>query len=188
MEPLANTDRRLAQRLADLRLERGWSLETLAELTGISRASLSRIERGETSPTAALMNRLCIAYGLTMSRLLSEVEEQGPQHLRAAAQTVWQDRENGYHRRSVSPPATPFHAELVEGRLQSGALIEYDAPPVEGIEQHIWMLAGVLEFSMNDEQWRLEAGDCLRFHLFGRSSFHAPEAEGAHYALVVCRP
>jgi transcriptional regulator with XRE-family HTH domain len=187
MSDSSSTEHRLAQRLASLRVDKGWSLETLAEITGISRASLSRIERGETSPTASLMNRLCIAYGLTMSRLLSEVEEPGPQHLRRYQQSVWQDPENGYHRRSISPPASNFHGELVEGRLISGARIEYDAPPVEGIEQHIWMLAGVLVFSMNDEQWRLEAGDCLRFHLFGRSSFHAPEAEGAHYALVVCR-
>lgn len=187
MSELTLTEQRLAQRLAELRLEKGWSLEILADLTGISRASLSRIERGETSPTASLMNRLCIAYGLTMSRLLSEVEEQGPQHLRPDQQSVWLDREHGFHRRSVSPPASNFHGELVEGRLVSGAKIDYDAPPVEGIEQHIWMLSGVLVFSMNDQQWRLEAGDCLRFHLFGRSSFHAPEAEGAHYALVVCR-
>ncbi len=188
MEALTATERRLAQRLAELRLEKNWSLESLAGLTGISRASLSRIERGESSPTASLMNRLCIAYGLTMSRLLSDVEQHGPQYLRPAEQTVWQDRENGYRRRSVSPPASNFQGELIEGRLEGGALIEYDAPPVEGIEQHIWMLEGVLMFSMNDQQWRLETGDCLRFHLFGRSSFHAPEAAGARYALVVCRP
>ncbi|MDW8847985.1 XRE family transcriptional regulator [Erwinia sp. MMLR14_017] len=187
MSDCSSTEQRLARRLAALRVEKEWSLEMLAEITGISRASLSRIERGETSPTASLMNRLCIAYGLTMSRLLSEVEEPGPQHLRLHEQSVWQDHESGYHRRSISPPASNFYGELVEGRLISGARISYDAPPVEGIEQHIWMLAGVLVFSMNDEQWRLEAGDCLRFHLFGRSSFHAPEAEGAHYALVVCR-
>lgn len=187
MPDLFSTEQRLAQRLAELRINKGWSLEVLADITGISRASLSRIERGETSPTASLMNRLCIAYGLTMSRLLSEVEEPGPQHLRRHEQSLWYDHENGYQRRTISPPASNFHDELVEGKLISGARIDYDAPPVEGIEQHIWMLAGVLVFSMNDEQWRLEAGDCLRFHLFGRSSFHAPEAEGAHYALVVCR-
>lgn len=187
MEALSITEQRLAKRLADLRLEKGYSLETLSEKTGISRASLSRIERGETSPTAGLMNRLCMAYGLTMSRLLSDVEAQGPQLIRHSAQTVWQDHENGYIRTSVSPPAADFRSELVEARLKGGTFIAYDAPPVEGIEQHLWMLDGVLVFTLNDTQWRLEAGDCLRFHLVGRSAFHAPEAEGAHYALVVNR-
>lgn len=182
------TEKRLAQRLCDLRREKSWSLETLAELTGISRASLSRIERAESSPTATLLNRLCNAYGLTMSRLLSDVERDGIQLLRPESQSLWRDAQNGYQRRSVSPPAAAFHAELVEARLDAGARIDYDIPPLAGLEQHIWMLGGVLEFAMDDRQWRLEQGDCLRFHLFGRTSFHAPEAAGAHYALVVARP
>ncbi|CCG86713.1 helix-turn-helix domain-containing protein [Erwinia piriflorinigrans] len=182
------TEQRLAQRLSDLRSEKGWSLETLAELTGISRASLSRIERAESSPTATLLNRLCNVYGLTMSRLLSEVELDDIQLLRPDRQSVWRDAQNGYQRRSVSPPAPAFHAELIEARLDAGARIDYDIPPLAGLEQHIWMLGGVLEFALDDRQWRLEQGDCLRFHLFGRSSFHAPEATGAHYALVVARP
>ncbi len=182
-----STEQRLAQRLAELRLARGWSLEELAETTGISRASLSRIERAETSPTATLLNKLCAAYGLTMSRLLSDVEENSVQHLRPAQQMVWLDKEHGFERRSLSPPASAFRAELVEGKLCAGARIEYDTPPLAGLEQHIWLLAGVLEISVNGQHWRLEAGDCLRFHLFGQSSFHAPEGL-AHYALVVCRP
>lgn len=182
------TELRLAQRLADLRLQKSWSLETLAELTGISRASLSRIERGETSPTASLLNRLCHAYGLTMSRLLSEVEQETVQLLRPEQQSLWRDVENGYQRRMISPPAPAFHAELVEARLDGGARIDYDIPPVSGLEQHIWMLEGVLEFHMDDRFWRMEQGDCLRFHLFGRTTFHAPEPAGAHYALVVARP
>ncbi|WP_336797527.1 XRE family transcriptional regulator [Erwinia aphidicola] len=181
------TEQRLAQRLADLRDENGWSLEVLSDLTGISRASLSRIERAESSPTAALLNRLCSAYGLTMSRLLSEVEQGGVQLLRPEQQSLWRDAESGYQRRSVSPPAQAFHAELVEAHLEAGARIDYDIPPVAGLEQHIWMLDGVLELRMNDRQWRLEKGDCLRFHLFGQTSFHAPETSGAHYALVVAR-
>jgi len=184
---LTTTEQRLARRLADLRLKKAWSLEVLAEITGISRATLSRIERGETSPTASLLNRLCIAYGLTMSHLLSEVEDTGAQLQQQARQQVWHDRQNGYERRSVSPPAAGFQGELVEARLQGGAFIDYNAPPVAEMEQHIWLLAGVLIFNMNDRQWRLEAGDCLRFHLTGRSSFHAPETVGAHYLLVVCR-
>jgi transcriptional regulator with XRE-family HTH domain len=65
---------RLAARLATLRREHGWSLDELAARSGISRASLSRLERGETSPTAAMLGRLCTAYGRTMSRLLHEIE------------------------------------------------------------------------------------------------------------------
>jgi len=182
------TEQRLAARLAELRVQRGWSLDELATATGISRASLSRIERGETSPTAALLNRLCIAYGLTMSRLLSEVEEAVNLLLTPEQQPVWRDDASGFVRRNVSPPAAHFRAELVEGQLRPGARIDYDAPPVQGLEQHIWLQQGGLTIIMDGQSWTLQSGDCLRFHLTGRSAFETHLTDGARYVLVVCKP
>ncbi len=184
----SDTDDRLAARLAELRVQRGWSLDELAMATGISRASLSRIERAETSPTAALLNRLCVAYGLTMSRLLSEVEEEAALLLKAEQQPVWHDDASGFQRRNVSPPASHFKAEVVEGVLRPGARIDYDAPPIQGLEQHIWLQSGELTISMDDQHWTLQAGDCLRFHLTGKSAFAAHAEGGARYILVVCKP
>ncbi|WP_061797648.1 helix-turn-helix domain-containing protein [Serratia ficaria] len=185
---LDNADLRLAQRLADLRQRHGWSLEELAQRTAISRATLSRVERGETSPTASLMNRLCAAYGLTMSRLLSEIEDEPPELLRREQQPVWVDGASGFHRRSVSPPAALYRAEFVEGRLEAGALIDYDMPSIPALEHHLWLLAGSLELTLEGRTFRLAPGDCLRYRLFGASRFHVPGAESAHYTLVICRP
>ena len=64
-----------------------------------------------------MLNRLCVAYGLTMSRLLSEVEEEAVLLLKAEQQPVWQDTLS-FQRRNVSPPASQFKAELVEGVLR----------------------------------------------------------------------
>lgn len=183
-----DTEDRLAARLAELRLQRGWSLDELAMATGISRATLSRIERAETSPTAALLNRLCVVYGLTMSRLLSEVEDDALLLLKPEQQPVWVDELSGFQRRNVSPPATHFRAEMVEGVLQPGSRIDYDAPPIQGLEQHIWLQSGELTISMDAQSWTLQAGDCLRFHLTGKSSFTAHPQGGARYILVVCKP
>jgi len=179
-------DHRLAVRLAALRAEHGWSLDQLASHSGISRTTLSRLERGETSPTAALLGRLCTAYGRTMSRLLAEVEAEPARLLRPGDQPVWTDPETGYVRRTVSPPATGFDAELVEARLPPGADIAYAAPGVAGLEQHVWILGGELELTVEGVAHRLSSGDCLRFRLFGPTRFHT--AQGAHYALVLCRP
>ena len=66
---------KLAARLATLRVQHNRTLEALSSVSGISRATLSRIERGEVSPTAEVLNQLCIVYGMTMSRLLAEVEQ-----------------------------------------------------------------------------------------------------------------
>lgn len=181
-------DSRLAARLAALRAERGWSLDQLAARSDISRTTLSRLERGETSPTAALLGRLCTAYGRTMSRLIAEVEAEPPLVVRQAAQTVWTDPETGFRRRLVSPPAAGFDAELVEALLPAGTTIDYAAPGMQGLEQHIWILGGVLELTLEGAVHRLVAGDCLRFRLFGATRFVAPGPEPARYAIVVCRP
>jgi len=186
--PELNTEQRLAVRLAELRLQRGWSLDELSVATGISRATLSRIERSETSPTAALLNRLCVAYGLTMSRLLSEVEEESSLLVTEDQQPVWQDDASGFIRRNISPPALHFRCELVEGKLRPGARIDYEVPPIQGLEQHIWLREGGLTVTMGSQAWTLQPGDCLRFHLVGKSAFEAHLTDGASYLLVVAKP
>lgn len=190
--PLAESDDaldlRLAQRLAALRTERGWSLDDLAQSTGISRATLSRIERGETSPTASLLGKLCSTYGLTMSRLLGELEQQGARLIARAAQQTWIDPETGFQRRLVSPPSRGFRMEMIEGALPAGAVIAYEAAPVRGMEQHMWMLGGVLDYTLDGVDYRLNPGDCLRFHIFGPTRFSCPGPDPAHYLIIVCEP
>ncbi|MEU6528893.1 XRE family transcriptional regulator [Streptomyces sp. NPDC046928] len=181
-------DTRLAARLAELRAERGWSLDELADRSGISRSTLSRAERAETSPTAALLNRLCHVYGRTMSRLLSEVESAPAPVVRAADQQVWRDHPSGFVRRSVSPPHAGLRAELVEGRLGAGADIAYDRPPVPGLEQHLWVLDGVLEVTVQESEHRLEAGDCLRTRVWGATRFRCPGPGEVRYLLAVVLP
>lgn len=178
-------DARLADHLAELRVERDWSLDDLAQRTGVSRSTLSRLERAEISPTASLLGKLCAAYGKTLSRLLAEVESESPQLMRADQQLVWQDDSSGFTRRAVSPPHPGLRGEIVEGHLRPGADISYDQPPVPGQEQHIWVLAGELEFSLDDDVHELRAGDVLRFRLWGRARFRNLGRKPVRYAVVV---
>ncbi|PLW65775.1 helix-turn-helix domain-containing protein [Streptomyces sp. SCUT-3] len=179
---------RLAGRLAELRGERDWSLEELARRTGVSRSTLSRLERAEISPTAALLGRLCAVYGRTMSQLLAEVESEPPQLVRAGRQAVWRDEASGFVRRSVSPPHPGLRGEVVEGTLRPGADISYDGPAVPGMEQHIWVLDGALEVTVGSSVHELGAGDCLRFRLWDRSRFRCPGPGPVRYALVIVLP
>ncbi|GAA3679549.1 XRE family transcriptional regulator [Nonomuraea antimicrobica] len=171
-----------------MRVERGWSLDELAGRSGISRSTLSRLERGEISPTAALLGKLCEVHGRTMSRLLAEVESQAPQLVSAAAQPVWRDEESGFVRRSVSPPHLGLRGEVVEGTLRPGADIAYDAPPVPGLEQHIWVLEGAVEITADGRTHTVRAGDCLRFRLWGASRFRCPGPAPVRYAVFVVLP
>jgi transcriptional regulator with XRE-family HTH domain len=181
-------DTRLGARLSELRAERGWSLGELADRSGVSRSTLSRAERAEISPTAALLNRLCHVYGRTMSQLLSEVEAEPAQLVLAAEQQVWQDRASGFLRRSVSPPHAGLRGELVEGRLTAGADIAYDRPPVPGLEQHIWVLEGALDVTAQDVDHHLDTGDCLRLRVWGPTRFRCAGPDEVRYVLAVVLP
>ncbi|WP_344496124.1 helix-turn-helix domain-containing protein [Streptomyces enissocaesilis] len=185
---MRSVEDRLAARLSELRTERGWSLDELARRTGISRSTLSRLERAEISPTAVMLGALCTAYGRTMSHLLAEVEAEPPQLVRADHQLVWRDEESGFTRRSVSPPHPGLRGEIVEGALRPGADISYEGPPVPGVEQHIWVREGALEVTAGGGVHELRAGDCLRFRLWGPSRFRCPGPGPVRYAVLVVLP
>ncbi|MEU6244125.1 helix-turn-helix domain-containing protein [Streptomyces sp. NPDC047024] len=181
-------DARLGARLSALRAQHGWSLDELAERSGVSRSTLSRTERAETSATAAVLNSLCHVYGRTMSQLLSEVEAEPAPVVRAEGQRVWADRASGFVRRAVSPPHPALRGELVEGRLSPGADIAYDHPPVPGLEQHLWVLSGALDVTDAGTEHRLATGDCLRMRVFGPTRFRCAGPDEARYVLAVVRP
>lgn len=176
---------RIAGRLRALRGERGWSLDALADRSGVSRATLSRIENAEVSPTTSVLGKLCAAFGLTVSRLMHMVEDGFAPVVRRADQPEWADPEVGFRRRSVSPPARPLAGEAVESAIDPDTRIAYDAPPRAGLEHHLVMLEGRLEVTVDGQAHDLRAGDCLRYQLFGPSAFVTPPGSGARYLLFV---
>lgn len=180
-----STDQRLAQRLRALRAERGWSLDDLATRSGISRATLSRLENADVSPTASVLGKLCAAYAMTMSRLMRMVEDDFVPLVRRADQPVWTDPETGFRRRSVSPPAQSLAAEVLECELQPNTHIAYDAPPRPGLEHYLHLVEGQLEITVDGHTHRLEVGDCLRYQLFGASAFATGADSGARYFLFI---
>ena len=181
-------ERRIAERLSRLRAERGWSLDALSERTGISRATLSRLERCELSPTAAMLGTLCTVYGWTLSRLMVEAETRPPSLVPAAEQPEWKDPESGYRRRAVSAPAPGLRGELVEVHMPAGASVSFDASPVAGLEHHLWMLEGSLTLEVEGSVFRLRAGDCLRYVLTGPSRFRDAGKREARYVVAIVRP
>ena len=182
---LSEVERRIAQRLARLRADHGWSLDALAERTGISRATLSRLERCELSPTAAMLGSLCAVYGWTLSRLMADAEARPPGFVPAAEQAEWTDPESGYRRRAVSPPAAGLCGELVEVHMPAGASVSYDTSPVAGLEHHLWLLEGSLTLEVEGASYNLRAGDCLRYLLYGPTRFHGTGKRGARYVVAI---
>jgi transcriptional regulator with XRE-family HTH domain len=181
-------DRQIARRLQSLRAGQGWTLEALAERTGISRATLSRIERGELSPTATMLSTLCGQYGWTISRLMAEAESSPAALVREKDQVIWKDPGSGYVRRVVSPPDSRLKGELVEVTLPPGAVADYETSPIAGLEHHLWMLGGVLDLEIEGAVFRLQKGDCVRYALNGRSRFACLGRRPVRYVIALVHP
>ncbi|GAA0777317.1 XRE family transcriptional regulator [Roseibium denhamense] len=178
----------LARRLSDLRQAREWSLEDLAQKSGLSRATLSRIERTETSPTAVALGQLAKAFHLSMADLFGVDRPAHKASLRPSDQTIWTDPDTGFRRRSLSPAASGFRGSVIEGFLPGGAVISYAAPPLPDLEHHLVLLEGALAVTLGPDRYELAAGDVLRFRLNAPNSYHAPGPKPARYILTVITP
>ena len=178
-------DNRMAERIRTLRNDRGWSLDELSTICGISRATLSRLEKAEVSPTATVLGRLCAAFGLTMSRLIAMVESEFTSLITQHDQTVWTDPETGFIRRSISPPAQTLVGEVLKCEIPSAQTIEYKKPPRSGLEHHLILLSGFLTLTVDGNTHDLRPGDCLRYQLFGESTFRTSDHSGAEYILCI---
>ena len=103
-------NQRIAARVRQLRAARDLSLEALADRSGVSRSMISLIERGETSATAVVLEKLAAALDITLAALFEPPAASAAPLVRKADQAVWRDPESGYLRRNVSPSGTA-HAD-----------------------------------------------------------------------------
>ncbi len=174
----------LAEHLKTLRLDLGLSLQALAEKSGVSRASLSRIENADVSPTAETLGRLAAAFALPLSQLLAPLEPSFPPLARRDKQNVWSDPEKKFSRRVVSPPSRQLKLEIIECSIEPYQHIAYDRPAFPGHEHHLLMLAGSLTITVDGASYDLRSGDCLRYQLRGASSFETSELP-ARYIIAM---
>lgn len=181
-------DQRLGARLKALRQSRNLTLDMLAERSGVSRAMISRVERGESSPTAALLDRICAGLGIFLSVLFRDEDHAGPL-ARRGEQPVWTDPASGYVRRNVSPAGSGSGIEIVDVEMPAGARVLLDAPrSTHRLDQQVWVLAGEMVVTLRGVEHRLAAGDCLQMLLDGPIAYHNPGSEPARYAVVLTKP
>lgn len=183
-----DTGRLIASRIRLERDARGWSLADLAERAGVSKATISKIEREEVSPTAVILVRLAAAFDLTLAGLLlrAESEGEGDRISRAADQPVWRDPDTGYVRRQVL--ARPDHPlEVVSVELPAGQRVVLPASSYAHIRQAVWVRSGELAITEDGVRNVLAAGDCLPFGPPSEVTFANESADPCLYVVVLAR-
>ncbi|GGN81085.1 XRE family transcriptional regulator [Streptomyces albiflavescens] len=181
----------IAARVRTERERRRWTLAQLAEASGVSQAMISRIERGESSPTAVVLGKLSAAFQLSVASLLALAE--GTQDdtggtagvRRRADATEWRDPDTGYRRRQITGPQFP--TEIAEIRLPAGAGVPYPAAAFAFVRQVVWVLDGHLTFHEGDTVHELDAGDTIELgEPTPRIFANTTDAE-CRYAVILTR-
>jgi len=182
-------NQRIAERVRELRAERGLSLDALASISGVSRSMISLIERGESSPTAVVLEKLATGLGVVLVSLFDEpakAKAPGGPVARRDDQPLWKDPASGYLRRNVSPSGVPQPMQIVEVQFPPGGRVAFESGVRDTrVYQQVWVLAGAIDITLGTDRHRLREGDCLAMQLDQPTMFHNPTREPARYAVVI---
>lgn len=154
-------DNDIARILLKHRKDRNLTVTELAQLSGVSQAMISKVERGTSSPSATILSRLANAMNITLSKLFAELEQHQNSLVRFAdQQRHWTDNQSGITRWSLSPAgACP---ELIKIEIPAMGQLTIPASAINHLSgQTLWVLSGSLNFRVNNQTYNLQVGDCL---------------------------
>ncbi len=189
-ETAPDLNQRIAERVRELRAAQGLSLDAVATKSGVSRSMISLIERGESSPTAVVLEKLAAGLGVMLASLFDAPAAaaqvpSGPV-ARRDDQPLWQDPASGYLRRNVSPPGMPQPMQIVEVHFPPGGRVAFETGPRDmPVHQQVWVLEGAIDVTVGAERHRLREGDCLAMQLDRPTMFHNPTRKPTRYAVVI---
>ncbi|HEY4342539.1 MAG TPA: XRE family transcriptional regulator [Steroidobacteraceae bacterium] len=182
----SDINRRIATRVRGLRAERALTLEALATQCAVSRSMLSLIERGESSPTAVVLEKLAAGLGVSLAALFDDPAAPASPVARREDHTPWRDPGSGYVRRNISPENYPVPFKIVEVVLPAKAKVAYDSGPREvPMAQQVWVQQGILDVVIGEVTHRLMRDDCLAMSLNVAISFHNRTRTPVRYVVVV---
>jgi transcriptional regulator with XRE-family HTH domain len=182
----SNINVRIANRVRCLRTDLDLTLDTLAAQCGVSRSMLSLIERGESSPTAVVLEKVARGLGVALAALFDDPAAPADPVARRQDHSPWRDPQTGYIRRNISPENYPSPIKIVEVTLPAKARIAYasgsrDVPRA----QQIWVQEGILDVTVGSVAYRLKQDDCLAMVLNAPVTFHNRAQSIARYIVVI---
>ncbi|WP_445406287.1 helix-turn-helix domain-containing protein [Acinetobacter seifertii] len=179
---------RIAHRIRELRLARGYTLEMLATRCQVSRSAISLIERGEASPTAVVLEKLANGLEVPLTQIfINETSSSSPQPLiHRNEQAEWRDPETGYIRRTVSPPNLRLPFQIVEIEFPPHSRVTYEiSESFKVVQQQLWVVEGQIDIQLGNNSYALGQGDCLVMQLDQPVIYSNNSSQVARYILVV---
>jgi transcriptional regulator with XRE-family HTH domain len=179
-------DARIARRVRSLRCDLGMTLDALSRCSKVSRSMLSLVERGESSPTATVLERIATGLGVSLATLFEDASAPSHPVSKGRERTTWRDPQSGYLRRNISPANFPSPIQIVEVMLPAGARVAYESSArTLSIHQQIWVRHGRIEVTVGTVTYRLEKDDCLAMHLDAPITYRNRTRSPAQYIVVI---
>ncbi|MBC2879519.1 MULTISPECIES: helix-turn-helix domain-containing protein [Streptomyces] len=173
------------------REEAGLTLEQLSTRSSVSRAMLSKVERGEKSPTIGVASRIAHALDASLSDLIGAPAAAASGvavAMRENERPVFRDPETGFERHIVSAAPGAGRAEMVlhhlPAQISTGLLPAY--PP--GTEKQLLVLRGTLTVAIGGINETLHAGDSLFLQADADHGFANRTSAPCEYIMVISRP
>jgi len=154
--------RRLGRRMHELRARRGWTQDTLADRAGVSKAMISKVERGENNPTLVVAAKIAAALGLTMSQLIGADERRRALRLPKEQRVTFHDPATGIER-SLFPAFGSSAVDIVQVVMPVGSSSGDLAPHLTAMEYYLLVEQGVVRVTMGDDTYEVGEGDALYF-------------------------
>jgi transcriptional regulator with XRE-family HTH domain len=177
---------RIAARVRALRAEHGMTLDELAGKCDVSRSMISLIERGESSPTAVVLEKVATGLGVPLASLFEDATAPANPVSRRADRVPWRDPQSGYVRSNISPPNFPSPLQLVEVVLPAGAKVAYETGARDpSMHQQIWVQEGGLEVTLGKVTQRLAEGDCFAMQLNEPIVFRNVTRKPVRYVVAI---
>lgn len=189
MAMTADHDNPIGRRVRALRDAMALSLRDLAQRSGVSAPMLSQVERGETSPTLAVAERIAAGLDLRLSQLL-RLDEGGQVAIVRAAERRpgTSDPASGHSAEILTPPLPGQRAELSRHLLAPRAATGGPGdPPMHepGSRESALVQAGRVVLEIDGERHELQAGDCVTFDADLPHHFENPGPDEAILLAVV---
>jgi transcriptional regulator with XRE-family HTH domain len=177
---------RIASRVKALRTDLGLTLDALAAKCAVSRSMISLVERGESSPTAVVLEKIATGLRVPLATLFEDSSAPASPVSRRGDRTPWRDPQSGYVRRNISPANFPSPIQIVEIVLPAGARVAYETGARDvSIHQQIWVQEGTVEVTLERVTHRLAEDDCLAMRLDAPTAFRNRTRRPARYLVII---
>jgi transcriptional regulator with XRE-family HTH domain len=176
---------RLGERVRALRRERGLTLEVLAGRSGVSRAMISKLERGEKNPTLVVAAKVAEGLGVSLSQLVGVEERREAVVVPRERRMVVRDPDTGFERQLLAPSFGGRRIEFTKNVVPRGSSSGRLPPQRRGVEEYLVVERGRLRAILGGEEYLLDEGDAIYFAAEVPHRFdNAGEVECSYYLVI----